>query len=216
MRAGKLTISPIAIHIYDERPGGNAKQYTIESESLSVEVTTMLGDEIPSLADLQPAAGPVALPARARFTMGWWLAGIAAVLAAGFVSWRRRKRAAPSEPAMSPHELAWLEMEQLVERGWAETDVKQFYVELTGVVRRFIERSTGVHAPEQTTEEFLREIVDGAVFDSEDQGRLRDFLESADLVKFAAFQPAASDIEASFARAKEFIRLEPATEEVAA
>jgi len=36
----------------------------------------------------------------------------------------------------------------------------------------------------------------------------REFLESADLVKFAAFEPAASDIEASFDRAQEFIQLQ--------
>jgi hypothetical protein len=109
-------------------------------------------------------------------------------------------------------------MEQIIERRLAETDIKVFYVELTGVVRRYIERSTGVHAPEQTTEEFLREIVQNAVFSSAEQQRLRDFLKSADLVKFAAFQPVASDIEASFNRAKEFIQLEgsPAPQEVAA
>ena len=75
-------------------------------------------------------------------------------------------------------------------------------------MRRYIERSTGVSAPEQTTEEFLREIVQDAVFADQDQQRLQQFLESADLVKFAALEPAASDIEASFERAKEFIRLQ--------
>ena len=33
-----------------------------------------------------------------------------------------------------------------------------YYMELTAVVRRYIERTTGVRAPEQTTEEFLHEV----------------------------------------------------------
>jgi hypothetical protein len=38
---------------------------------------------------------------------------------------------------------------------------------------------------------------------------LKDFLESADLVKFAAHQPMFSDVEESFRRAKVFVGLVP-------
>ena len=57
------------------------------------------------------------------------------------------------------------------------------------IVRRYIERSTGVRAPEQTTEEFLREVNDNNLFPHETNARLGAFLESADLVKFAGYQP---------------------------
>jgi len=216
-RAGKLTVAPIAVRFYDERDQGDGKPHTIESEALTVEVTTMLGDKAPTLADLRPLAGPVELPASGWFSWTGFLLLVGALAIAGAVVWRARRRRVASEPQLSPQELAWLELEQMVQRKLAESDVKAFYVELTGVVRRYIERSTGVQAPEQTTEEFLREIVDEAVFIDEDRQRLRDFLESADLVKFAAFRPAAADIEASFERAGEFIRLKrSAAKEVAA
>lgn len=217
-RAGKLTVAPIAFQFHDERPNGDGNEHTIESEALTVEVSTVLGDNAPSLADLRPAAGPVELPVTSG--LEWlWVTGIVVVLAiAGVIIWRVRRRQVVAEPQLSPQELAWLELEQIIERNLAESDIKEFYVELTGVVRRYIERSTGVHAPEQTTEEFLRQIVDDAVFTNEDQQRLRDFLESADLVKFASFEPAATDIESSFDRAKEFIQLKSGTapQEVAA
>jgi hypothetical protein len=87
--------------------------------------------------------------------------------------------------------------------------VKGFYVELTGIVRRFIERTTAIHAPEQTTEEFLREIGSGAAFTRDERQRLKDFLESADLVKFAAHQPQFVDVEEAFRRAKVFVGLAP-------
>ena len=84
-----------------------------------------------------------------------------------------------------------------------------FYVELTAVVRRYIERTTGILAPEQTTEEFLVEISRKETFRPEERGRLKHFLESADLVKFAAHEPRKEDLEESFERAKVFVGLEP-------
>jgi hypothetical protein len=207
-RAGKLTIEPIAVRFHDDRPDGDGQEHTIDSEALVIEVSTVLGDETPSLADLRPAAGPIELPASGGFSWLWASTAILALLVAIVAVWKLRRKRETVEQQLSPQELAWLELEHLIERNLAESDVKEFYVELTGVVRRYIERSTGVHAPEQTTEEFLREIVENAVFASEDQRRLQSFLESADLVKFAAFEPAASDIEASFDRAKEFIQLQ--------
>lgn len=207
-RAGRLSIAPIAVRFHDERPEGDGNEHTIESEPLTVEVRTVLGDEAPTLADLRPAAGPVELPESTSLGWLWTISAILFLAIAALVVWKLRKRNVAAEPQLSPQELAWLELEQIIERKLAETDIKEFYVELTGVVRRYIERSTGVHAPEQTTEEFLREIVHDSVFADDAQRRLRDFLESADLVKFAAFEPAASDIEASFDRAKEFIQLQ--------
>jgi hypothetical protein len=77
-----------------------------------------------------------------------------------------------------------------------------------GIVRRFIERTTGVHAPEQTTEEFLREIGRGQLFLGDERTRLKAFLESADLVKFAAQEPTAADVEQTFQRAQAFLGLQ--------
>ncbi|MEM9645589.1 MAG: hypothetical protein AAF989_11410, partial [Planctomycetota bacterium] len=75
-RAGLLSIAPIAVRFHDERDEGDGKEHTIESEALTVEVSTILGDEAPSLADLRPVAGPVELPARTN--VGWlWLIMVA-------------------------------------------------------------------------------------------------------------------------------------------
>jgi hypothetical protein len=102
-----------------------------------------------------------------------------------------------------------MELDKLAQSGLAETDVKQFYVELTGIVRRYIEQTTAIRAPEQTTEEFLREISRKNTFDYEVNQRLQDFLESADLVKFAAHRPRREDVDESLSRARAFIKLKP-------
>lgn len=205
--AGVLTVSPITVHFTDARQEGDGKQHSIESEAIPIEVSTLLAEEAPSLVDLQPAIGPVELPASA-IASSWWIVGIVVVIAiAAAFAWQRVRRSSVSDPQLSPQELAWLELEQIVEHNLAESDSKAFYVELTGVVRRYIERSTGVRAPELTTEEFLREIAGKETIAPNEQQRLRDFLEAADLVKFAGYEPQTTDIEQSFERAKRFIGL---------
>ena len=54
-------------------------------------------------------------------------------------------------------------------------------------------------------------IAGNNVFAHDEQQRLRDFLEAADLVKFAGFEPQTADIEQSVDRAKRFIGREQGT-----
>jgi len=91
---------------------------------------------------------------------------------------------------MSPKERALRELDLLLGRKWVETGrVKDFYVELTMIVRRYIERQHHVRAPEQTTHEFLLAVAADPRFPETVIRRLEQFLEAADLVKFAAYQP---------------------------
>ena len=207
-RAGRLTIAPIAVHFQDERDGGDKQEHTIESEALIVEVSSVLDEDVPFLADLKPAAAPIELPISYATNRVWAGLAIVALVVSGIVVGLIRRVRNDGKRKLTPQELAQLELGRIVDKKLAESNVKAFYVELTGVVRRYIERSTGVNAPDLTTEEFLRQIVDDALFADQDQMRLRGFLEAADLVKFAAFEPDASDINSSIERAKNFIQLQ--------
>ncbi|MBI5366628.1 MAG: hypothetical protein HZA54_06300, partial [Planctomycetes bacterium] len=126
------------------------------------------------------------------------------LLAAGAaVAWARRRRAhALTARPLSPSERALRELDALLARGPAALDLTGFYVELTAIVRRYIERTRGVRAPEQTTEEFLREIGRHEAFAADERERLQRFLESADLVKFAALRPVPGDVAESLRRAR--------------
>ncbi len=208
-QAGPSQIDPIVVTFTDKRPNGDGQEHRIETESLTVNVISTLDQRSPSLAQLKGAQGPVPLPTPALSRL-WWIAGAGVAITAGLAVWfiYRRKQIAAA-PLPSPRELAERELASLWDSDAAREEVKSFYVELTGIVRRYIERTTNIHAPEQTTEEFLREIGGGMAFSRAERQRLKDFLESADLVKFAAHQPMFPDIEESFRRAKVFVGLAP-------
>ena len=105
---------------------------------------------------------------------------------------------------MDPRQRALFELERLLKRGLPGRGFyKDFYVELTMVVRRYVQRRHGIRAPHLTTEEFLAEIAAGrASIGGIDTKALAAFLESADLVKFAGVEatPAAADAAAEAAR----------------
>ena len=79
--------------------------------------------------------------------------------------------------------------------------IKEFYLRLTGIVRQYVEDTTGIWAPEQTTEEFLRH-AGSAVFPPDRSLRLAEFLEAADLIKYAGQQPHEGQIDEAIARPK--------------
>ena len=141
-------------------------------------------------------------------TVAWGVVLVLVVLAAAALLWRllRRVREEVAVRRLSPRERALRELQQLLARDLiARGQVKEFYVELTFIVRRYIERRHGVRAPEQTTEEFLGAISQDARFRPEVLSRLRAFLRAADMVKFAAHRPDAAAIEQASGTAKEYI-----------
>jgi len=91
---------------------------------------------------------------------------------------------------LSPKERALKELEILLAKDLiGKNRVKEFYLELTMIVRCYIERQHGIRAPEQTTEEFLTAVSNDSRFGNDVLLKLKTFLEAADLVKFAAYRP---------------------------
>ncbi|MGW8257852.1 MAG: hypothetical protein ACWGMZ_10240, partial [Thermoguttaceae bacterium] len=159
-KTGRLLIDPITVVFTDLRPNGDQKTHTVQTEALTVEVGSILGERAPSLAELHPPVGPLALPS--SWSIAVWMLGALFVIlaAAGLWLWRRTKRkTAVAEITLSPGEVALMDLDKLLASGLDGMDVKLFYVQLTGIVRRYIEQTTGIRAPEQTTEEFLHQIA---------------------------------------------------------
>ncbi len=107
---------------------------------------------------------------------------------------------------MSPRERALTELRKLLSRHLIQKDeYKEFYLQLTMIVRRYIERAHRVRAPEQTTEEFLSAARKHPDFTAETVGKLERFLQAADLVKFAGVQPGTETADAATLTARDYI-----------
>ena len=128
------------------------------------------------------------LPPLSWKLVGWIAAALVVLVAAvALLVWAVRYIARRvKEHRMSPIERAWVELDRLLKKGLpGRGRYKDFYVELTMVVRRYVQRKYGIRAPNLTTDEFLVQFRDAG------RGRCDDlakFLESADLVKFAGLQ----------------------------
>ena len=129
-----------------------------------------------------------------------------ALVAAGAAKIRRLRRAR----RLSPRERALRELDDLLARNLPGRDrMKEFYLKLTLVVRRYMERRHGLRAPRQTTEEFLAAAARHPSFSPETIRRLDAFLEAADLVKFAGVQATAEEAAAAAAKAREYLENDP-------
>lgn len=209
VRTGEHLIYPMVIPFVDSRPGQGGKERMVETEGLTIDVKSVLGEAVPALAGLNEPEAPRQIPSE-PFDPLWLLLGLVVVPAGAvfFILRRRRKTSGEKTRVLTPEEQARLDLERLAEAGYLEREAFQdFYRELTGIVRRFIERTTAIRAPELTTEEFLSEIGRQGPFNAAEQDRLQAFLEAADLVKFAALRPGRREIEASFSKAGAFIGL---------
>lgn len=104
---------------------------------------------------------------------------------------------------MSPARRALLELDELLARQLPVRGLfKDYYIELTHVVRRYVERKYRLRAPKLTTEEFLAQATGSGRFTDGTVRFLGDFLSAADMVKFAASEatPSMADSAASLAR----------------
>ena len=121
----------------------------------------------------------------------------------------RKIRTAVRVYRMSPVERAFYELDKLVQRDLPGQGLyKDFYVELTMVVRRYIRRQYGVRAPNLTTEEFLRAAVADPSFPQTSVTELKAFLESADLVKFAGLEATSEMAAGATGKARNYLMVD--------
>jgi len=206
--SGDYIIPPMEISFWkgEERESGEHK---IETTEAKIKVKSLLPEDLKdvTLKEIKP---PVAFP---RSHVGWVWAGISAAVIAVLlvvilVVLKKRKKAEIEDAAarIVAHELAYEELKMLVAEGLVDKgQFKLFYYRISGILRRYIENRFGLHAPEQTTEEFLAGIETSHVFTAAYKTLLKTFLSHCDLVKFAEYRPKAEDVQKTFDSCKAFI-----------
>ena len=208
--SGPQAIPPLMIEFIDHRPGQRPapegeQSYEIVTERIPFEVTSVVPEG--ASADLKPLRDRLA-PLRTPGPLWPWLVALAVVVAiAAPLAWRAYNRARIQGRRRSAWEVARARLDALASRALpsGEDEIDQFFVELSALIRRYLEDRFELRAPELTTEEFLQVASASPDLGDEQQGFLRDFLRRADMVKFARFIPEADDIRAALAAASRFL-----------
>ncbi|NKC15993.1 MAG: hypothetical protein GKR94_28480 [Gammaproteobacteria bacterium] len=197
-RSGELHLPAIMIEFVDQRPGqrpapDGEDAYELLTQRLSFTVASVVPDS--AAAELHPPRGellevPAITPDRAALLTIAAIGCIALVAAA--VWWRYRQR---RPPLADPYDVAMRRLSHLralpADALATPEQMDAFFVELTDIVRRYVEGRFGLHAPELTTEEFLDAAAASPDLSAPHRGFLSDFLQNADQVKFAGLVPSA-------------------------
>ena len=185
---GDLKVPAFAVHYHTDM--GKAEQ--ILTDPVDVKIKSV-GKKPTDKEDIRPIKGPVKFSL--KFIREWLLGCLAAILKVFLIVKiirRRRKQNLDPESLLLPAERAGKELERLNAKGYLEEQkIKEYYTELSNILRRYFERQHAMIALESTTDEILSELkkkdfVSGVTTDS------KDVLQACDLVKFAKEVPSRS------------------------
>ena len=146
-------------------------------------------NSIPDIRDIKP---PIDIPSGLE-----WLWPVLAVLVLGAIlfivwqMWKISKLNVPVEPLVPAHIRAKERLQKALE---LISQPKEFCILVSDTVRLYLEERFAFHAPERTTEEFLRELSATDLLTADQKESLRRFLENCDLVKFAKYEPGESEL----------------------
>jgi len=106
------------------------------------------------------------------------------------------------ERAIPPYEIALIELEKLnAKKLWQEDNVKEYYSELSEIIRTYIENGIGTPAMEIPTQEILFQLHQKGI----DTTKLKELLTRSDLAKFAKAKPSQIENEESLKIGYDFI-----------
>ena len=132
----------------------------------------------------------------------WWILVVLLVLALIlYFIFRKKETPEEIEARIPPYDLALRKLKELDDKQlWQKNKVKKYYIELTDIVRAYIEREMRIPALESTTNELIATITDinkSSSLNISDEAlqKLQRLLKEADLVKFAKYTPLSNEIE---------------------
>ena len=184
------------------------------TDSLLISVATVPVDTVnQKMYDIKPMMGVEAN----RF--GWlkWVGLVLlGLLLAGALYWFVFRKKPLSEEAqealLPPYERALKELKRLeTSKYLIQDEYKQYYTELTDIVRAYLEEEVHVSALESTTDQLMNKLEllrDSGKLELEQETlvQFRKILETADLVKFARSKPPVQKAEEDRTRVEQIVR----------
>jgi hypothetical protein len=214
--SGRHRIPPLRLEMIDARGGSNgsasgsadakSKPQELLTEEIPLDIAPVKAEAVgadlkPPLGELDPQVGgtsPLAI-------LG--VASLALVLGAGGLLLYRALRARRRiQQQRSAYDDAVAALRALEDRGAPDAAAADaWFVDLSAIVRRYLEQRYEIRAPELTTEEFLLVATARPELSEEHRGLLSSFLERCDRVKFAGYRPDAEESLATLAAARGFV-----------
>jgi hypothetical protein len=192
---GEVEIPSFELQVLSEDGGVEV----VSTDRYGIEVVSVGADET---GDIREIRGPMAIAISAvRVALFAILLVILLILAYALFRRLRRRPSddstpVPGPPLRPPHEIALEALDRLaaspmLERG----QVKEYHIEISDILRRYVEARFGVPALEMTTWEVVEGLERFGV-EREFRDEARSFLDRCDLVKFAKVRPDADSSRA--------------------
>ncbi|MGC9070812.1 MAG: hypothetical protein ACP5IO_05840 [Elusimicrobiales bacterium] len=147
------------------------------------------------------------------FSFLWWLKIVITILLIllGWLAYRKFRKKTPHpqnityKDMRTPYERAMDSMRDLISKNLVEQNrIKEFYFELSDIIRKYIEEEFNVCATQMTSNELVRKLKNE--FSVEIIIKLKEFLEISDLVKFAKYIPEIERINKNIQEANDIIK----------
>ena len=197
---GSYILPPIEVTATSE----DGTMQSIETSEIFVEVQSVLPADgaAQDIRDVKPLRDPPPSP-----IWPWVLMAAAVLVLVGlWLWWRRRRRRAEIERRVPPHELAYQELDRLRRTDFEDlAQLREYYFQISEVLRRYVEGRWGLNATDLTTEEILPRLVDLQGLDADQEQGFEQFLHATDRVKYAAQVPQEREIEETYELALGFV-----------
>ncbi|HKI87511.1 MAG TPA: hypothetical protein VKA38_00700, partial [Draconibacterium sp.] len=177
----------------------NGRIDSVPSNGVTLQVHTMAIDTTRGPTDIKmPYGAPLTLKEVIPYILGIILIG--AIIFLILYSIKRKKKnqplfSKPSKPKEPAHIIALRGLDRIKnEKLWQKDKVKQYYSEVTDVLRIYIEDRFEMPAMEKTTDEIIQSFkYRNDLISEKSFNNLSRILSLADLVKFAKYQPLPDD-----------------------
>jgi hypothetical protein len=205
--SGRYQVGPVFAETKNE--GGLKRYYSDYSYLEVMRVRIAPADTTAKIFD-------IIKPYKAPVTLGDMLPWILIIVFLGIIVWaiirylpKLRKSNTESGvliPAEPAHVIAFRDLERLKSQElWQKGETKKYYTELTEILRQYLENRFRVYSLELTTAETLEALVKSGFKKNGSYNDLKTVLTGADLVKFAKYNPVASENESHFQTSWNFV-----------
>ena len=202
--SASVPISPISVRY---KIKGDNQEKVVLSNPVTITVHTV---PVEQQSDIKDVIEPLTIPLDWRLIL--LIAGIVTIaLALAYYFYRRYKKKKAEQPVkkkiikIPAHVRALSALSNLEnEKLWQKGLVKDYHSKITGIVRGYFEERFSLPALELTTSEQMQQLKNVSSAESI-LNITNEFLNNADLVKFAKFQPLPSVNETMMKQAKEIV-----------